>query len=443
MATNRQQVHYRKPANRKSAGRRTAIENSNQVGDQPSVESSRQVGGWYDDEARRQEGGSSYSEYPRRASSPSYDECPRQESSPSYDEYPRQESGPSYSGASRQANRRTDAEALKRANWRPAAETPRRASQRPVSVPGQGSGRQAAAIPKWVFVAIAAVVVLLLAFGIASAIMTRSSSPEVKPDDEQQLAAGPTALNDVEQQSESGAEQQKSDDSLAWRDADFAVDPARTDWNYEGNGEKVVYLTIDDGPSDKTQQVLDILDRYGCKATFFVVGHDDAYFPMIAEAYKRGHTIGLHTYTHDYAQLYASPEAYFNDLEAIGKVVEEQIGYVPCFIRFPGGSSNEISANYCPGIMSQLVDDVQQRGYQYYDWNVSSGDGSDHTTEELIGYSTEPTELNNIVFLCHDSTMKQTTVDALPAIIEHYQGLGYTFKALDRDAVVVHHGVNN
>ncbi|MGI6220908.1 MAG: polysaccharide deacetylase family protein [Coriobacteriales bacterium] len=232
--------------------------------------------------------------------------------------------------------------------------------------------------------------------------------------------------------------------NLAWRDEDFAVDPDRaTDWDYEGTDEKVVYLTIDDGPSDKTQEVLDILDRYGVKATFFVTGQDPDYFPMIKEAYSRGHTIGLHTYTHDYETIYESEQAYFDDLDAIGAAVEEQIGYVPCFIRFPGGSSNSVSANYCEGIMSALVNDVQLRGYQYYDWNMSVGDGSEHTAEEIAGYGTEESDADNIVLLCHDSAPKQTTVDALPEIIEHWQGLGYTFKAIDRTTYVPHHSVNN
>ena len=230
---------------------------------------------------------------------------------------------------------------------------------------------------------------------------------------------------------------------LAWRDADFAVNPERTDWNYESNGRKVVYLTIDDGPSENTETVLDILDKYGCKATFFVVGQDPDHYDMIGEAYRRGHTIGLHTFSHDYAQVYASPEAYYADLEQIGAVVEEQIGYVPCFIRFPGGSSNTMSAQYCPGIMTSLSQSTQEKGYQYYDWNMSVGDGDVHTTDEIIGYATEPTELENIVLLCHDAQAKKTTVEALPKIIEHYQSLGYTFEAIDRTTLVPHHEVGN
>ena len=186
----------------------------------------------------------------------------------------------------------------------------------------------------------------------------------------------------------------------------------------------------------------DILDKYNAKATFFVTGEMPEYKDMIKAAYDKGHTIGMHTYSHDYAKVYASVDAYFQDLDQIGQMVQEEIGYVPCFIRFPGGSSNTVSKKYTAGIMSTLVQEVQNRGYQYYDWNGSSGDGSVRTTEELVAQATS-FDSNNIILLCHDSHGKQTTVEALPQIIEHYQSLGYTFKALDRDSFVAHHGVNN
>ena len=169
------------------------------------------------------------------------------------------------------------------------------------------------------------------------------------------------------------------------RAAQLAVDPnAQTEWNYKNNGEKIVYLTFDDGPSKNTQRVLDILDQYGAKATFFVVGHDPDHYDMIKKAYDDGNTIGLHSFTHDYAQVYSSEDAYFNDLDQIAQVVNDQIGYVPYLVRFPGGSSNTISEKYCPGIMDVLVNDVPARGYQYYDWNASSGDGAVCSTDQVI-----------------------------------------------------------
>ena len=166
------------------------------------------------------------------------------------------------------------------------------------------------------------------------------------------------------------------------------------------------------------------------------------YKHMIKPAYDNGHTIGKHTYSHDYAKVYASVDAYFQDLDQIGQMVQEEIGYVPCFIRFPGGSSNTVSKKYTAGIMSTLVQEVQNRGYQYYDWNGSSGDGSVRTTEELVAQATS-FDSNNIILLCHDSHGKQTTVEALPQIIDYYRSQGYTFKGLTVDSVAAHHGVNN
>lgn len=241
--------------------------------------------------------------------------------------------------------------------------------------------------------------------------------------------------------SEKQAEEEEQTEKVPDR-SNFAVQPGVSVGTTEQSDEKVVYLTLDDGPSDNTQAVLDILDKYNAKATFFVTGEMPEYKDMIKVAYDKGHTIGMHTYSHDYAKVYASVDAYFQDLDQIGQMVKEEIGYVPCFIRFPGGSSNTVSKKYTPGIMSTLVQEVQNRGYQYYDWNGSSGDGSVRTTEELVAQATS-FDSNNIILLCHDSHGKQTTVEALPQIIEHYQSLGYTFKALDRDSFVAHHGVNN
>ena len=176
----------------------------------------------------------------------------------------------------------------------------------------------------------------------------------------------------------------------------------------EHSDEKVVYLTLDDGPSKNTQAVLDILDKYNAKATFFVTGAMPEYKDMIKKAYDKGHTIGMHTYSHDYA----------------------------------GGSSNTISASYTKGIMTTLTQEVQARGYQYYDWNGSSGDGAVRTTEQLVDQATSFHD-NNIILLSHDSETKDTTVEALPKIIEYYQSQGYVFKASDLNSYVAHHGVNN
>ena len=232
---------------------------------------------------------------------------------------------------------------------------------------------------------------------------------------------------------------------LRWRDAEFALDPNFRSWNMKQDGRKVVYLTVDDGPSDLTEKYLDVFDKYNVKATFFVTGHDPQYYNMIKEAYNRGHTIGLHSMTHDYDVIYSSEEAYFKDLEEVGQVVKDQIGYVPCFIRFPGGSSNTISEDYSSGIMYKLINSVQAKGYQYYDWSLESGDGAVVSTEEILAISTgqqdgfDPRTETNIMYLCHDAPTKQTTLEALPQVIEYFQAAGFTFEAIDKSSWVCHH----
>ena len=93
--------------------------------------------------------------------------------------------------------------------------------------------------------------------------------------------------------------------------------------------EKVVYLTFDDGPSENTKKILDILAEYDAKATFFITGANEQCRPYIKEAYDAGHTIGLHTYTHNYDEVYESDDAYFADLEKVGEVAKEQITWCP------------------------------------------------------------------------------------------------------------------
>lgn len=210
------------------------------------------------------------------------------------------------------------------------------------------------------------------------------------------------------------------------------------------SGDKVVYLTFDDGPSQNTAKVLDVLDRYGVKATFFVTGNGQNYNYLIQEANKKGHTIGLHTYCHNYATVYSSSDAYFADLDKIGKMVESLIGHYPKYIRFPGGSSNTVSRHYQVGIMSYLSKEVQNRGFQYYDWNVSSGDasGNNVATSKLIAGATN-SSANNVMILMHDTDAKSTTVEALPAIIENYKSRGYRFSGIDDNSYAPHHGVNN
>lgn len=208
--------------------------------------------------------------------------------------------------------------------------------------------------------------------------------------------------------------------------------------------EKVVYLTFDDGPSPNTEKVLKILKQNDIKATFFVTGNGQAYNDYIKQAFDEGHTIALHTYTHDYSCVYASVDAYFDDLQKVSDMVENITKNKPKFIRFPGGSSNTISAQYSQGIMSTLTKEVVEKGYQYFDWNVSSSDASGiNVPVETIIQSSCVENVDQINLLFHDGPGKETTVEALPKIIEYYKERGYKFYPISKNSYVPHHGVNN
>ena len=211
---------------------------------------------------------------------------------------------------------------------------------------------------------------------------------------------------------------------------------------YNTYGDGIVYLTFDDGPSERTREILNILDEEGIKATFFVCGAND----YTKRAYNSGHTIALHSNTHNYSYIYANSTNFFNDLTAIDDKVYNTIGIHSKIIRFPGGSSNTVSRNYSYGIMSYLSGEVENRGYTYFDWNVDSNDaGSDVYNSDNI-YANVINHLShsktNIV-LMHDSGGHTATVTALRNIIKTAKEYGYSFKSIDGSTPVVHHGVNN
>lgn len=171
-----------------------------------------------------------------------------------------------------------------------------------------------------------------------------------------------------------------------------------------------------------------------------MTGHDPSSYEYIKQAKEAGHTIGLHTYTHDYANIYSSTNAYFQDLDKISSLVEELTGTKANVIRFPGGSSNTISENYSKDIMPSLIQGVLERGYQYFDWNVTSGDASGINVDASYIISQSCTEdANQINLLFHDAAGKETTVQALPTIIEYYLDRGYSFYPISQESFIVHH----
>ena len=208
----------------------------------------------------------------------------------------------------------------------------------------------------------------------------------------------------------------------------------------EPNG-KIIYLTFDDGPSQHTERLLDVLAKYDVKVTFFVMNTGN--IDIISRAAQEGHAIAIHTYTHRYSDIYASDEAFMNDLHAMQDVIFQHTGIKTMLTRFPGGSSNSVSSAYCKGIMTRLTKTLREQGYQYFDWNVDSNDagGAKDAEEVFQNVIKGVSRNNNSVVLQHDT--KGFSVDAVERIIAWGLCNGYTFKALDLDSPGCHHPVNN
>ena len=207
-------------------------------------------------------------------------------------------------------------------------------------------------------------------------------------------------------------------------------------------GNKVVYLTFDDGPCSYTNELLAVLAKYNAKATFFVCSNTK-YNPVIKQIVDGGHAIGVHSETHDYQQIYASEDAYLADFNAMKQIIHEQAGVDVKLFRFPGGSSNSVS-KFKPGILTRLTKLMTDMGYTYFDWNVSSGDaGANATSVEVI--------FNNVItgiqaqkvplVLQHD--INEFSVQAVESILIWGLQNGCTFQALTENSPTCHHPINN
>lgn len=218
----------------------------------------------------------------------------------------------------------------------------------------------------------------------------------------------------------------------------YVYDPSQVS---TGSASKigVIYLTFDDGPtgSGSTSKILDILKNEGIPATFFVTGNGPD--SLIKRAYNEGHTVALHTYTHEFSKIYSSLDNYYNDLEKVQNRVYNLTGYKSFIVRFPGGTSNTVSKKYKKGIMTEILNGTKIQGYKVFDWNVDSNDAgacakSSVTDKKTCVYNYVTKNLSksrsNIV-LMHD--IKGYTASALQDIINYGKQNGYIFDKITSD----------
>lgn len=201
----------------------------------------------------------------------------------------------------------------------------------------------------------------------------------------------------------------------------------------DAHAEKTVYFTFDDGPSEVTEEVLDVLMEEGIKATFFVIGPsgdktDERIFRMFSE----GHSIGLHTMSHDYGRIYSSAEEFMNDLEYERDWVYSVTGEECNIFRFPGGSNNSAAEKW---LLEEIKEKAEERGFVWYDWNADSKDS--------IGFLLSPEEIvqnvldseavksgKDVIVLMHDSSTRKTAPEALRMLIDEFRERGYVFGKL-------------
>lgn len=204
-----------------------------------------------------------------------------------------------------------------------------------------------------------------------------------------------------------------------------------------------IYLTFDDGPSNNTSKILDILKQEDIKATFFLVNFNSSYNPAVKRIYDEGHSIGIHSYTHNYKLIYSSVSAYFDDLNKMNDKIKTITGSDTKLLRFPGGSSNTISS-FNKGIMTTLVKEVTNAGYHYFDWNVDSSDAwSARNSNDVYNNVVNNLKKGTNIVLMHDLSSNEKTVNALEKIIKYAKEKGYTFANITMNTKEIHHGINN
>ncbi len=200
-----------------------------------------------------------------------------------------------------------------------------------------------------------------------------------------------------------------------------------------------MYLTFDDGPSPNTTRILDILDQYGVKATFFTIcspGEENE--ESLKRIVSSGNTLAIHSVSHEYSQVYASIDSFKEDVLDMQQWLYEQTGVTTWFYRFPGGSSNKV-AN-CD--ISDCIDFLNEQGFVYFDWNVSSGDASAKCVDKDTIVQNVLSEIGSreeYVVLMHDAGAKTTTVEALPEIIEYLQANDYMILPITANTKPVQH----
>ena len=196
--------------------------------------------------------------------------------------------------------------------------------------------------------------------------------------------------------------------------------------------DKLLYLTFDDGPGKNTGRILETLEKYNAKASFFFIGRKG--FSYVSEILAAGHTLGMHGYTHNKDVCYGDDQIFLQELEQFREELAQHTDYVPRVIRFPFGSANKINKED-PDVMKRLCKRVQEAGYRYFDFDVVARDTFDNKTPEAVFNAVisgiVATEQKHTVIVLHEPL--DHSADAVERILIWGILNGYTFLPITDD----------
>lgn len=199
--------------------------------------------------------------------------------------------------------------------------------------------------------------------------------------------------------------------------------------------ENVVYLTFDDGPSDHTYSILSYLEQYNIKATFFVVpNRTEGCYAKLKAIADAGHSIGVHSASHVYKDIYASVENFLEDFHEAWDIIYDATGIKTEIFRFPGGSVNDFNAD----TRDHIIQEMTRRGFRYFDWNVDSNDAGGANWTDM--YNSIPKDISGnyrSVVLMHDSASTPNTVLVLGDVLQVLVNEGYKFDKINNDTMPV------
>ena len=255
------------------------------------------------------------------------------------------------------------------------------------------------------------------------------------------------AMSDNSANSDSEKSEDKSSESNNYTDANSSTNvennnqPATEEEkefinsvnNIYNGEEKRVFLTFDDGPTEEvTPHILDILDKYNIKATFFVLGTRVKQNPdILKREYEAGHYIANHGYSHKYSSVYKSADTVLEEYNRTENAIRDALGndsYSSNLFRFPGGSRGGPYEKVKKEARSKL----NEYGIAYLDWNALTYDAEGAKTKDDILKNLKETinGWNNVVILMHDAADKKVTYETLEDVIKYLQEKGYAFKSI-------------